>query len=182
MEDAEKASVSLDIRPAVPEDAAGLLALYVPYVQESWVTFECVPPSVEEFRRRITAYSRSYPYLVCRRAGEIAGYAYAHRHMEREAYRWNAELTVYVKRGLEGQGIGTALYRALLPRLAAQGLVNLYAVLALPNPGSEALHRRFGFTRLGLYPQMGFKLGAWHDVAQYGLRLRPADWCPPDAG
>ena len=136
MEDTEKTSVSLDIRPAVPEDAAGLLALYVPYVQESWVTFECVSPSVEEFRRRITAYSRSYPYLVCRRAGETVGYAYAHRHMEREAYRWNAELTVYVKRGLEGQGIGTALYRALLPRLAAQGLVNLYAVLSLPNPGS----------------------------------------------
>ena len=76
----------------------------------------------------------------------------------------------------------TALYQAALRRLEAQGLVNLYAVLALPNPGSEALHRRFGFTRLGLYPQMGFKLGAWHDVAQYGLRLRPADWCPPDAG
>ena len=60
MEDAEKASVSLDIRPAVPEDAAGLLALYVPYVQESWVTFECVPPLVEEFRRRITEYSRTW--------------------------------------------------------------------------------------------------------------------------
>ena len=72
MEDTEKTSVSLDIRPAVPEDAAGLLALYVPYVQESWVTFECVSPSVEEFRRRITALLHIGDYLIMRLEREKA--------------------------------------------------------------------------------------------------------------
>lgn len=100
--------VPLEIRRAEPEDAAELLSIYAPYVEESWVTFECVPPTVEEFRRRMEEFSRHYPYLVCCRAGEILGYAYAHRHMEREAYQWNAELTVYVRRGREGLGIGTA--------------------------------------------------------------------------
>lgn len=170
--------VPLEIRRAEPEDAAELLSIYAPYVEESWVTFECVPPTVEEFRRRMEEFSRHYPYLVCCRAGEILGYAYAHRHMEREAYQWNAELTVYVRRGREGLGIGTALYGALIPKLREMGLVNLYGVLGLPNPGSEALHRRFGFTRQGLYPRMGFKLGEWHDVAQYGLRLTPPDRPP----
>ena len=132
--------VPLEIRRAEPEDAAELLSIYAPYVKESWVTFECVPPTVEEFRRRMEEFSRHYPYLVCCRAGEILGYAYAHRHMEREAYQWNAELTVYVRRGREGLGIGTALYGALIPKLREMGLVNLYGVLGLPNPGSEALH------------------------------------------
>ena len=91
--------VPLEIRRAEPEDAAELLSIYAPYVEESWVTFECVPPTVEEFRRRMEEFSRHNPYLVCCRAGEILGYAYAHRHMEREAYQWNAELTVYVRRG-----------------------------------------------------------------------------------
>ena len=85
---------------------------------------------------------------------------------------------VYVRRGREGLGIGTALYGALIPKLREMGLVNLYGVLGLPNPGSEALHRHFGFTRQGLYPRMGFKLGEWHDVAQYGLRLTPPDRPP----
>ena len=170
--------VPLEIRRAELEDAAELLSIYAPYVEESWVTFECVPPTVEEFRRRMEKFSRHYPYLVCCRAGEILGYAYAHRHMEREAYQWNAELTVYVRRGREGLGIGTALYGALIPKLREMGLVNLYGVLGLPNPGSEALHRRFGFTRQGLYPRMGFKLGEWPDVAQYGLRLTPPDRPP----
>lgn len=117
--------VPLEIRRAEPEDAAELLSIYAPYVEESWVTFECVPPTVEEFRRRMEEFSRHYPYLVCCRAGEILGYAYAHRHMEREAYQWNAELTVYVRRGREGLGIGTALYGALIPKLREMGLVNL---------------------------------------------------------
>ena len=69
-------------------------------------------------------------------------------------------------------------HRPLIPKLREMGLVNLYGVLGLPNPGSEALHRRFGFTRQGLYPRMGFKLGEWHDVAQYGLRLTPPDRPP----
>lgn len=80
--------------------------------------------------------------------------------------------------GSGGLGIGTALYGALIPKLREMGLVNLYGVLGLPNPGSEALHRHFGFTRQGLYPRMGFKLGEWHDVAQYGLRLTPPDRPP----
>ena len=88
--------VPLEIRRAEPEDAAELLSIYAPYVEESWVTFECVPPTVEEFRRRMEEFSRHYPYLVCCRAGEILGYAYAHRQAERAAYQWNAELSVYL--------------------------------------------------------------------------------------
>ena len=61
--------VPLEIRRAEPEDAAELLSIYAPYVKESWVTFECVPPTVEEFRRRMEEFSRHYPYLVCCRRG-----------------------------------------------------------------------------------------------------------------
>ena len=134
---------------------------------EAWAAGEA------DLLTRDSWFQRLYT-LVAEAGGRIVGYG----NVEDTGYLDH----LFVRWDCQGQGIGTALYRALLPRLEAQGLVNLYAVLALPNPGSEALHRRFGFTRLGLYPQMGFKLGAWHDVAQYGLRLRPADWCPPDAG
>ena len=167
----------MGIRFAAEADAPALLAIYAQYI-ETGITFEYELPSREEFARRIREFGGTYPYLVWEEDGRIVGYAYAHRHMEREAYQWNAELTVYVRRGREGLGIGTALYGALIPKLREMGLVNLYGVLGLPNPGSEALHRRFGFTRQGLYPRMGFKLGEWHDVAQYGLRLTPPDRPP----
>ena len=167
----------MGIRFAAEADAPALLAIYAQYI-ETGITFEYELPSREEFARRIREFGGTYPYLIWEEDGRIVGYAYAHRHMEREAYQWNAELTVYVRRGREGLGIGTALYGALIPKLREMGLVNLYGVLGLPNPGSEALHRHFGFTRQGLYPRMGFKLGEWHDVAQYGLRLTPPDRPP----
>ena len=166
------------IRPARPEDAAVLLEIYAPYVEKAWVSFEYSVPSLEEFQRRIIEFSQNYPYLVYEQDGEILGYAYAHRHMERAAYNWNAELSVYVREDCGGRGVGTALYGALIPRLRERGLVNLYAVIALPNPGSEAIHRKFGFQRLGVYPKMGFKMGDWRDVVEYGLRLRPDHWQP----
>ena len=169
------------IRPARPEDAPALLAIYAPYVERTWVTFEYSVPTEGEFRRRVETFSRDYPYLVCEEAGELLGYAYAHRHMERAAYQWNVEVSVYVREGLGRRGIGTALYETLIPMLREQGLVNLYAVIALPNPGSEALHRRFGFRKLGLYPKMGFKMGGWRDVVEYGLRLREEDYRPEGA-
>ena len=166
------------IRPARPEDAAVLLEIYAPYVEKAWVSFEYSVPSLEDFQRRIIEFSQNYPYLVYEQDGEILGYAYAHRHMERAAYNWNAELSVYVREDCGGRGVGTALYGALIPRLRERGLVNLYAVIALPNPGSEAIHRKFGFQRLGVYPKMGFKMGDWRDVVEYGLRLRPDHWQP----
>ena len=167
----------MEIRFAGAADAQDLLGLYGQYI-DTPITFECALPSRAEFARRIEGIGRAYPYLLCREGERTVGYAYAHRQMEREAYQWNAELTGYVRRGREGLGIGTALYGALIPKLREMGLVNLYGVLGLPNPGSEALHRHFGFTRQGLYPRMGFKLGEWHDVAQYGLRLTPPDRPP----
>ena len=167
----------MGIRFAAEADAPALLAIYAQYI-ETGITFEYELPSREEFARRIREFGGTYPYLIWEEDGRIVGYAYAHRQAERAAYQWNAELTVYVRRGREGLGIGTALYGALIPKLREMGLVNLYGVLGLPNPGSEALHRHFGFTRQGLYPRMGFKLGEWHDVAQYGLRLTPPDRPP----
>ena len=165
------------IRFASADDSASLLKIYAQYI-DTPVTFEYELPTEAEFAERIRRISAEYPYLVWEESGVPRGYAYAHRHRERAAYQWNAELTVYVRRGREGLGIGTALYGALIPKLREMGLVNLYGVLGLPNPGSEALHRHFGFTRQGLYPRMGFKLGEWHDVAQYGLRLTPPDRPP----
>jgi phosphinothricin acetyltransferase len=65
------------------------------------------------------------------------------------------------------RGIGTALYISLFEILALQGLRNAYAGITLPNPGSEGLHRAFGFTLVGVYRHVGYKMGSWHDVAWF---------------
>ena len=54
----------LTFRVARPEDAAALLAIYAPYVEETAITFEYEVPSVEAFRARIAHTLATYPYIV----------------------------------------------------------------------------------------------------------------------
>ena len=160
------------LRQACPEDAQAVLDIYAPYIRNTNITFEYEVPSLSEFRKRMEGIMEGYPYLVCEIDGVMAGYAYAHRHMERAAYGWNVECSVYVLGSARGRGVGRALYGALLELLRLQGVVNAYGCIAVPNEPSEALHRATGFSLLGHFPASGWKQGRWHDIVWYGRCLQ----------
>ena len=159
------------------EDIPALLKIYAQYI-DTPVTFETELPSAAEFRARVAEISAFYPYLVLEEEGKIVGYAYAHRQMERAAYGWNAELSVYLDRNVLSGGIGKRLYGALCDVLCVQGVRNVYAGVTLPNARSEGLHAACGFRLIGIYRNTGFKNGRWHDVAWYEKQIAPYD-VPP---
>lgn len=158
------------LRFASPADAEALLAVYAGYI-DTPVTFECTLPTAEEFRRRIEDTARDYPYLVCEISGRVAGYAYAHRHMAREAYQWNAELSVYLDRSFHALGLGTRMYTALMDILRLQGVRNVFGCVTLPNDKSVGLHESLGFVRVGTYSMAGYKCDAWRDVCWYQKQI-----------
>lgn len=153
------------VRPGDARDAAGILAIYAPFVRDTPVTFEYTAPSVEEFTERIHGIASVYPYLVCERDGEILAYAYASRHMERAAYAWDVQTSVYAAPEARGTGAARALYSGLFAMLAELGYCNAYAVITVPNPRSERFHASFGFVPAGVHHKSGYKGGVWHDVA-----------------
>lgn len=150
------------IRPARPEDAAAIADIYGYYVRETVITFACTQPSAEQFADQIR--EGRYPFLVAEDADTVIGFAYAHAYHTKEAFRWDVELTIYLRHGQEQHGTGSRLMRALLALLRRQGYLLAYSCITLPNPASLALHRRFGFTELGVFPRNGYKLGRWCDV------------------
>jgi phosphinothricin acetyltransferase len=163
------------IRLATPDDAAGVQAIYAPVVRDTAISFELEPPSVEEMAQRMAETLARLPWLVCERRGDILGYVYAGRHRSRPAYQWSVDVSVYVQAQARGSGVGGALYRSLFAVLALQGFYNAYAGITLPNPASVGLHESLGFQPVGVYRAVGYKLGAWHDVGWWQLRLqRPA--------
>lgn len=161
------------VRAATAEDAAAIAMIYAPQVRDGYATFELDPPDAAEFARRMLAAPR-LPWLVAERDGSVAGFAYASRFKQRPAYRWTAEVTVYLAESARGQGVGRALYDELLPAVASLGYVTVCAGIALPNDASVGLHESFGFTPVGVYRDVGFKLGRWRDVGWYQRRLRDA--------
>ena len=161
------------IRVARVEDAAEILAIYAPVVKTTAISFEVDPPSLATMQQRITAILQTHPWLVYEHQEHICGYAYASRHRERAAYQWSADVTVYVHPEWRRRGVGHALYTSLLAVLRLQGFFNAYAGITLPNPASVGVHESVGFRPLGVYREVGYKLGAWHDVGWWSLALRP---------
>lgn len=150
------------VREATAADAATCAELYAPYVRETAISFELDPPSADEMAARIAA---AHLWLVAEDAGRVIGFAYAGEFKSRPAYARTCEVTVYLARDSVGRGVGRALYAELLPRLATAGFRVAIAIIALPNEASERLHRAYGFEPAGVLRGVGFKRGAWHDVA-----------------
>jgi phosphinothricin acetyltransferase len=161
----------MSVRNARPHDGESVAAIYAPYVLGTAISFEEEPPSGAEMASRIAATLPTHPFLVFEEAGRVLGYAYGGAHNERAAYRWSANVSVYVAGDAHRRGIGRTLYRDLMAILARQGFHSLFAGITLPNAKSVGLHEAMGFVHLGIYREVGFKFGRWHDVGWWRLGI-----------
>ena len=168
----------MQLRFAVPEDAAALLRIYREYI-DTTITFEYALPAEAEFAGRIAAFTADgYPYLALFDGEQPASYAYAHRAQERAAYGWNAELSIYIARAYSHRGLGRLLYTALMDLLRLQGVKTVYGVVTSPNPASEALHEAMGFRRAAHFRDAGYKNGRWCDVTWFERELGAHEAAP----
>lgn len=154
----------MDVRQIAMRDAPAVQAIYAPYVTDTAISFEEVPPDIFEVERRIAAILPHYPYLVAEVDGRIVGYAYASEHRTRAAYRTSVDVAVYVVPGAQRSGVARCLYSRLLPAAASLGYHAAFAGIALPNEASVGLHEAMGFEPVGIYREVGRKFDAWHDV------------------
>ena len=165
---------ALTVRLYEDRDLPVLTALYNWYVRHSTATFQYTPSTEAEMAVSIASAQATAPFLVAvNAAGTLCGYACAHPLHPREAYAWCVETTIYCAPDCVGQGVGRRLYTPLLELLRRQGYCAAAALVAHPNPGSEAFHRALGFHPIGTQPRCGYKFGRWLDLRTWWLDLRP---------
>lgn len=159
------------IRNAGTEDAERILAIYTYYVKNTAITFEYDVPTISEFRNRMKNTMSKYPYLVIEKNGIICGYAYADSFIERAAYNWSCEMTVYIDHTYQKCGLGRKIYEVLENRLKKMGILNLYACIAYPdnedeylNRNSVEFHSHMGFSEVGEFKMCGYKFGRWYNM------------------
>jgi L-amino acid N-acyltransferase YncA len=168
------------IRLATADDAGQVAAIYRPYCVENAVSFESEAPGTAEMASRIEKLNLLFPWLVDESGGIVRGYAHASPHRQKAAYRWAVEVTIYMHPQHRGRGLGRALYGELFRRLRGQGIFTAVAGILVPNPASQAFHESLGFTLVGIYRKIGYKLGAWRDVGWWQLALQPEIDSPPE--
>ncbi|MCX9157533.1 arsenic resistance N-acetyltransferase ArsN2 [Niveibacterium sp. 24ML] len=158
-------AAAIRIRPASLDDAAAVAAIYDPIVAHTATSFELEPPGPLEMRNRIARTLPKLPWLLAVDENDtVCGYVYASPHRERAAYQWSVDTSAYICTDARGQGVGQRLYTALFDALIELGYVQAFAGIALPNAASVGLHTSMGFTEIGVYRNVGYKMGAWHDV------------------
>jgi phosphinothricin acetyltransferase len=157
------------IRPVKTADAPAICGIYNYYVEHTAVSFEDAPVSAAEMEGRIQSVTARYPWFVWEDAGEVLAYAYVNTWRDRAAYRYSAELSIYVKRGKEGRGLGARLMAHLLEAVKKTEIRALVSGITVPNERSVALHEKFGFRQIALFQKIGFKLDTWLDVGYWEL-------------
>lgn len=159
------------LRYANTDDAEALLDIYSYYVSYTAISYEYDAPSVDEFRKRIEATLCKYPYIVLEKDGEIIGYAYAGPFKTREAYRYSAETSLYLKQGLQKKGYGRLLLTHLENELCVRGIKNVNACIAYTeqedeylNKNSMEFHAHMGYSLVGRFHKCAYKFGRWYDM------------------
>ncbi|MHA7899363.1 MAG: GNAT family N-acetyltransferase [Henriciella sp.] len=169
----------IKIRRAHSGDAAFIAETYRPFVEDGWTSFELTAPSARDIAARIDAAADRYPWLIAEDGAPLA-YAYASAHRTRQAYQTSVDTAIYCAEEARGKGVSKQLYLRLFEVLSWQNFIMAFAGIALPNPASIGLHRAVGFERIGAYPNVGYKHGAWRTTEWWGKSLAvPTD---PPAG
>ncbi len=155
------------IRHIEPKDESACLAIYNRYITETTITFEETPLGESEWHERVARIKAKYPYLVVTEGENVLGYAYLDAYSPRSAYRYTADLSIYLDRTATGHGIGTKLLNAIEKTAKENGFRNLISIVTGENFNSMAFHEKHGFVEIGRLKKVGFKHEKWLDVVLY---------------
>lgn len=158
------------IRKVALKDSIELAEIYNYYVENTIVSFEETPIPATEMSSRIeSVLNANLPWLVLEQDKLIIGYAYASPWSQRSAYRFSVGVSIYLRQGSTGRGLGYELYNELFQKLRDLKIHSIMGGIALPNVGSVALHEKLGMQKVAHYKEIGFKFGKWVDVAFWQL-------------
>jgi phosphinothricin acetyltransferase len=157
------------IRRIQPGDLPALLEIYNHYVRETPITFDIEPRTLAQRQAWLDSFAPSgrYQCFVAVRNDRAVGWASSHRYNERAAYETTVTSSIYLTPGMTGQGLGRQLYATLFEALSSEDVHRVFGGITLPNEASVRLHRSFGFEPVGVYQEVGRKLGRYWDVATY---------------
>lgn len=164
---------TLVIRPAEEQDLDHVVRILNHYIRSSHVTFDTDPfdrDSRSSWFAQFGAAGR-HRLVIAEDGPVIVGYAASTPLRPKAAYLPSVETSIYLDPDHTGRGIGIRLYRTLLDALAREDVHRAYAGIALPNPGSVALHEALGFHHVGTFDEAGRKFDRFWSIGWWERRF-----------
>jgi|SRR5579863_5997210 len=172
------------VRNSRDADVPAMLAIYLHHIRKGVDPRhhgDIETPDADDIkRRRKSMLRRRMPHIVAEQDGVVLGYAYAVPFRKRPAYRYTVKHSIYIHHDHLRRGLGRRLMEALIDACAAAGFRQMIGYIDSANEPSLALHDRFGFHKVGLLAQVGFKFGHWTDSVMVQRSLGPGPTTAPD--
>ena len=151
------------VGPGVEADLPAIAAILNDAIVNSNATLEPQPRAAAERLGWFRRFAATGPYriLVARQGGQAIGYAASQPYRDHPGFLPTVEVSIALDPSRRRQGVGTALYRALLRELAAEPVHVALAGIVLLNEASVALHRKLGFREDGVFHEYAVKNGQY---------------------
>ncbi len=154
----------LVIRTATLDDVDAITEIYNDAIVKTVATFDTTPKRQEEQEHWFRAHGDRYPILVAEQDHYLLGWAALSPWSDRCAYAETAEVSLYVREGHRGQGIGRRLLHAIIDEGRKAHVHTVIARIADGNDVSIHLHESIGFRHIGVMREVGRKFGRLLDV------------------
>ncbi len=152
------------IRKYHPKDLQSIIDILNYYVKNDACIFQVEPYTFDEIEKKFEIIQTTYPIFIEEKDNKVIGFAYGARWRDKPAYARSVETTIYIHPDYLHIGIGEPLYRKLIETLTQMNFHLLVAGMTMPNLGSQRLHEKLGFERVGEFKEAGMKFGKWHNV------------------
>jgi len=163
----------LIIQPATLNDLRAITDIYNQAVLHTNTTFDIKPKTLKERKIWFSRHDSRHPVLVAQRDNLIVGWASLSLWSDRPAYADTAEISMYIREGYWGQGIGRELTLAIFKAGKDAGIHMIISCITEGNAASLHLGKALGFRRIGVIKEAGSKFGKLLDVYLNQIILVP---------
>lgn len=152
------------IRPYTETDVEAILAIVNYNILNSTSLYDYTPRTLEKQSSLLAEkVAKNFPVLVAEKKGEVIGFGMYGEFRFREAYRFTVEHSIYVSKKYKGKGVGGKLLKNLIAHAKAQKLHTMIGVIDAENKGSIQFHEKYGFKKVGVIKESGYKFDRWLD-------------------
>jgi phosphinothricin acetyltransferase len=141
--------------------------IYNYYVEHTTVSFHTEPLNLEEMREAVMKVSSLYFTYIIQHNGTMIGYVLLTQHKNKQAYDTCAEVTIYLKPGSVGHGVGSIALTFIEEKARERGFHVLVATICKENERSASLFEKHGYVQCAHFKEVGFKFDRWLDIVSY---------------
>jgi L-amino acid N-acyltransferase len=162
----------IQIRTATEADLPGILAIYNEVILNTTAVYNYQAHTLE-MRAAWLAEKKQQgmPVFVAEENGRILGFSAIGPFRAWAAYKYTVENSIYVDAAQRGRGLGKLLLEPLISSARQLGLHTIVAGIDATNEQSIGLHKKYGFTEVARFREVGYKFGRWLDLVFLQLVL-----------